>query len=194
MSPNERPEGNGADEPLEPRIDADSKERQYEQILDPPHVASRFEAPNGHGTSDGPPYGQEFQERPVLDGATQSPEAEATVPNPYRGVDDPARIGRQPALNTTNTDRWLIFAIAAAVILVPLQLVLARWSPVWCGVGIVLVLVGLLAMLVIRLTKVSRTARLRADALILWTMWLVPIAIILSVIIGHRDDIWPFRA
>lgn len=63
----------------------------------------------GEDPAPGPPYEYELQERPILDGSTMSPEAEASVPNPSRGETDPAAMHRQPALHTTNTNR-LLFA------------------------------------------------------------------------------------
>lgn len=53
-----------------------------------PHPASRTDAGNGQGTVSGPPHG-ETQDRPVLDGSTQSREAEREVDNPWRGVYNP---------------------------------------------------------------------------------------------------------
>lgn len=194
MSQQNTPHKHAAEErePVEPAVDPDSKERLNEEILDPPHEATRFEAPNGQGTSDGPPYDQEFQERPVLDGASQSPEAEASVPNPYRGQADPARMTRQPALNSTSTDRWLIASSVAGTILIVLLLLLIRWNPFWCAVGVVFTLIALVAMLGLRLTGIGRKARLRIDAVLMALIWLVPLTIAISVVAGSAHEIWPF--
>lgn len=175
----------------DPSVDADSEERLAEEVLDPPHGPSRFEAPNGQGTSDGPPYEQELQERPVLDGATQSPEAEASVPNPYRGVADPARITRQPALHSTKPDRWLIAGVIAGTILVVFLLVIASWDPFWCGLGVIFALVMLLAMLGTRASRLERGAKLRVEAVLMAFLCIVPLAIGISVLVSHAREIWP---
>lgn len=191
---NEQIPGSGqGDEPKhgEPEVDPDSPERLTEERPDAPHDATRFEAPAGHGTADGPPYGQEFQERPVLDGSTQSDEAEASVPNPHRGQADPATIARQPALNSTRSSRWLVASCVAAVILVLGLLLLARWEPVWCGVGVVVALVALVLMLVLRASRMEQRSKLRAAAVLMAVLWLVPLAVILSVLVGRREEIWP---
>lgn len=184
----------GADDeaPIEPAVDPDSQERLAEEIVDPPHEATRFEAPNGQGTSDGTPYDREFLERPVLDGATMSPAAEASVPNPYRGQADPARITKQPALVSARTDRWLISSAIAGTILVALLLLLIRWNPFWCAFGVIFALGMLLAMLGVRLSRIPRRARLRIDAVLMALLWLVPLGIVISVVVGSAHEIWPF--
>lgn len=173
-----------------PEVYPDPRDSAVEEHLDPPHGATRFEAPAGHGTAEGPPYGQQFQERPVLDGSTQSSGAEAATPNPYRGQEDPATMARQPALNTTSTTRWLIASVIAAVILVVTLLLLSPWNPVWCGVGVTFALVGVLAMLVVRATRMPRKPRLRLEAVLMALVWLVPLAIIVTVVITSADEIW----
>lgn len=55
---------------------------------DKPHPASATDAGSGQGTVSGPPHGK-TQDRPVLDGSTQSRESEREVDNPWRGVYDP---------------------------------------------------------------------------------------------------------
>lgn len=176
-------------EDVEPAMDPDSGERVRAERADPPHGPSRLDAGTGQGTVTGPPH-TEFQERPILDGSTQSAEAEASVPNPYRGQSDPAGIHRQPALNSTNTNRWLFAAIVAYVILGAALVALARWDAVWCGIGLAVGLLGLLGMLVVRASGLRRPARLRVDAVLLTVIWLVPLAVILSVMIGRSDQIW----
>ena len=56
-----------------------------------PHLGSRTEAPNGHGTIRGWPPGKTL-DRPVLDGSTQSSFYEHNTDNPWRGLKDPALI------------------------------------------------------------------------------------------------------
>lgn len=175
---------------LEPPVDPDSAQREQEEVFDPPHGPSRFDAGTGQGTVTGPPKDTRFQERPILDGSTQSSAVEASVPNPYRGQDDPAQMKRQPALNSTNTNRWLFAAIVAYVLLAAALVALSRWDPVWCGIGLAVGLFGLVAMLIVRATGLRRPARLRVDAVLLAVVWLVPLAIILSVMIGRSDQIW----
>lgn len=172
------------------QLDPDDKERQLEERPDPPHPASRFDAGTGQGTVRGPSHAEQFQDRPILDGSTQSPEAEASVPNPYRGQSDPATVGRQPALNSTKTDRWLISSTVAAVVVTVVLLLLARFDPVWSGVGIVAAVVGLVAMLVVRLSGARRTASLRLMAALMVFTWAVPLAVIISIMIGRSDRIW----
>ncbi len=174
----------------EPPLDPDSKERLLEESPDAPHSASRFDAGNGQGTVSGPSWGQSTQDRPILDGSTQDPSAEASVPNPHRGQSDPATIGRQPALNSTKTDRWLISSTVAAALVTAVLLILAQFDPVWSGVGIVVALVGLLAMLVVRVSKLGRRPRLRVMAVLLAVTWLVPLAVIISIMIGRSGQIW----
>lgn len=173
----------------EPPLDPDSKERLLEESPELPHAASRFDAGTGQGTVSGPSKDQAFQDRPILDGSTQGPAAEASVPNPHRGQSDPATIGRQPALNSTKTDRWLISSTLAAAV-VTAVLLLAQFDPVWSGVGIVVALVGLLAMLVVRISKLGRRPRLRTMAVLLAVTWLVPLAVIITIMIGRADQIW----
>lgn len=175
---------------LEPDVDPDAGERVLEEHPDPPHPASRYDAGTGQGTVTGPPYDVEVQERPILDGSTESAESEASVPNPYRGLSDPARVFRQPAVNSTNTRRWLTASVIAVVVVSTLLLLLARWDPVWCGVGIVVAVLAFAAMILVRASKIERPARLRLEAILMAVLWLVPLAIILTVMIGHRGEIW----
>ncbi|MBN9612698.1 MAG: hypothetical protein J0H64_04415 [Actinobacteria bacterium] len=59
--------------------------------VEKPRTASHYDAGNGQGMvhrwAEGP-----TQDRPVLDGSTQSAEAEREVDNPWRGIDDPGLI------------------------------------------------------------------------------------------------------
>lgn len=176
-------------EDVEPRIDPDSQERLAEELPEAPYPASRYDAGTGQGTVSGPPYGEELQERPILDGSTQDRVAEASVPNPYRGQEDPALVHRQPALNTSSTSRWMIAsAVAAVVVTIPL-LLLSPWNPLWCGIGIFIALIGLLAMLVVRSTGLRTKTRLRLDAALMAMIWLVPLAILLVVLFTSIDRI-----
>jgi len=172
------------------RPDADSGERLAEEILEKPHEATRFSAPNGMGTSHGAPHDIKFLERPILDGASQSRISEASVPNPYRGKADPATVAEQPALTSARTSRWLIAACIAATVVTVLLLLLARWNPVWCGVGIVFALVGLLLMLVVRASGLERRRRLRLEATLMGAIWIVPLAIFVAVLGTSADRIW----
>ena len=178
------------DRVLEPEIDPDAAEREPEERPDPPHEASRFDAGTGQGTVEGPPYDAELQERPILDGSTQSPEAEASVPNPYRGQSDPALIQLQPALNTTSTRRWFFASVVAFLLLSVALILLMKWDPVWCTVGVGVGVLALIGMAVVRASKIRRPARLRLDALLMAVLWLVPLAIILTVLLTHADEIW----
>lgn len=177
-------------EAIEPEVDPDAGQRVFEERPDPAHGPSRFDAGTGQGTVGAPPYEYELQERPILDGSTMSPEAEASVPNPYRGETDPAAMHRQPALHTTNTNRWLFASTAAGVIVTVVLLLLLPWSPVWCTVGIAVALIGLLLMLGVRASGLRRPARLWVDAVLLAIIWLVPLAIIITVLLTSADDIW----
>lgn len=56
-----------------------------------PHLGTRTEAPNGHGTITGWPPGNTL-DRPVLDGATQWAQSKADTDNPWRGVIDPGLV------------------------------------------------------------------------------------------------------
>ncbi|CAG7612125.1 hypothetical protein ACFPZL_07250 [Leucobacter soli] len=174
---------------IEPAMDPDSAERLDEERPDAPHGPSRFDAGTGRGTVLGPPAG-EFQERPILDGSTMSADAEASVPNPNRGQADPALVHNQPALTSASTNRWMFSAVAAFVVVGAVLLLLARWDPLWCSIGLAVGLIGLLGMLVVRATGLRRPARLWVDAGLLAMIWLVPLAIIVSVVVGHRDRIW----
>lgn len=183
-------EGEERPEYDEPETDPDSEVRLAEERPDAPHGPTRFDAGNGQGTVFGPPYGEDLQERPILDGSTQSDAAEATVPNPYRGETDPAMLKRQPALNNTSSNRWLIASIVAAVILSAVLLLLARWSPMWCGIGVLVILVGLVLLLIVRVSGLPLRRRLRFEATLLGVICLVPLAVILSVLIGSAEQIW----
>lgn len=172
------------------RVDPDSNKLLANERPEPPHVASRFDAGTGQGTVSGPPHEGKLQERPILDGSTQGRVTEATVPNPHRGQDDPARITRQPALNSTSTSRWLISSLIAVVLLTVVMLLLLQFSPVWCGIGIAFILVAMLAMLIVRASRMRRHTRLIGEAVLHWLIWLVPLTIIISVIVASRDQIW----
>lgn len=177
--------------PIEPPVDTDSISLLANEQHDRPHEATRFDAGTGQGTVHGFPKGPSAQERPILDGSTESPSAEASTPNPNRGESDPALVTHQPALTSANSMRWIISGIIAAVLLGTVLLFLARWDPVWSGVGITVALVGLLAMHAVRLTRLGQRARLRVDALLMAVVWLVPLAIIVTVLVTHADEIWP---
>ena len=56
-----------------------------------PHEATEFDAGNGQGTVSGPPKG-DVQQRPVMDGSTQSAAEEHSVDNPRRGMEDPGLV------------------------------------------------------------------------------------------------------
>lgn len=175
---------------IEPTVNPDSPKREREQMPEPPHPATRFDAGTGQGTVTGPPHDSPLQERPILDGSTQNYFAEATVPNPNRGESDPAQMKEQPALNSTNTNRWLFAAVIAAAIMTIVLLLLMPWNPVWCGIGITVALVGVLAMLAVRASRIGRTARLRLDAVLLAVVWLVPLAIFIFVLLTSAASIW----
>lgn len=179
-----------ADPVLEPIMDVDAGERVAEERPDPPHPASRFDAGTGQGTVSGPRWDTELLEHPVLDGSTQSAEAEASVPNPYRGRNDPALVRLQPALNNTSTRRWLYSGIVAFFLLGVALILLSPWDPLWCGIGLAVGFLGLLGMVLVRASKIVQPARLRLDAVLLAIIWLVPLAIVLTVMIGHADEIW----
>lgn len=163
-------------------VKADGEESRTEEILEAPHEATRFEASNGKGTSQGAPHDIEFLERPILDGASQAPQSEASTLNPYRGDTDPAKVTEQPALTSTGTNRWLLAGSIAATVVTVLLLFLARWNPVWCGIGIVFALVCLLLMLVVRASRLERPRRLRLEAVLLGAIWIVPLAIFVVVL------------
>lgn len=175
---------------IEPAVNPDSPRREHEQMPEPPHPATHFDAGTGQGTVTGPPHDSPLQERPILDGSTQNYVAEATVPNPNRGENDPAQMKHQPALNATNTNRWLFAAVTAAAIMTIVLLLLMPWSPVWCGIGITVALVGVLAMLTVRASRIGRTGRLRIDAVLLAIVWLVPLAIFIFVLLTSAASIW----
>lgn len=174
---------------IEPSVDPDGREQLAHEWSEAPHPATRFDAGTGQGTVSAPREGA-FQERPILDGSTQSNFVEATVPNPYRGERDPSRISDQPALNTTSTNRWMFASVVAAVIVVVALFALFPWSPVWCTIGITFALVGLLAMLAVRASPLGLKARLRIDAVLMALIWLVPLIIILTVMLTNADEIW----
>lgn len=179
-----------AGEELEPTVDPDGQERLAEEHPDAPHPATRFDAGTGQGTVGGPPHDIDELERPILDGSTMSAEAEASVPNPHRGKIDPALEHRQPALTSTSTTRWLVAAIIAAVLMSAALFALYPWNPLWCSIGIGFALVALLAMLAVRATGLSRPARLRVEAALLGAIWVVPLAIFITVLATSADEIW----
>ncbi len=74
--------------------------------------------------------------------------------------------------------------------IVLLLLLLMPWSPVWCGIGITIALVGVLAMLAVRASRIGRAARLRIDAVLLAIVWLVPLAIFIFVLLASAASIW----
>lgn len=186
----ERPAESGRADGLEPAIDPDGQERLAEEHPDAPHEATRFDAGTGQGTVTGPPHDIAHLDRPILDGSTMSDEAEASVPNPHRGQVDPALAHRQPALTSTSTTRWLVAAIVAAVLVSAALFALYPWNPLWCSIGIGFALVALLAMLAVRATRLSRPARLRVEAALLGSIWVVPLAIFITVLATSADEIW----
>lgn len=177
--------------PSEPSIDPDSPRHLAEEIMDSPHGPTRYDAGTGRGTVSGPPYGEKFQDRPILDGSTQSAAFEASVPNPTRGQSDPAAMKRQPALNNTSTNRWLLFSTIAVLVVVAALLLLARWNPLWCGIGVIFACLSLLSMLVVRASPAKLRTRLRIEATIMALIWLVPLSIIVTTLITFADEIWP---
>lgn len=174
----------------EPDIDPDSDELLAQERPDPPHPPTRFDAGNGQGVAVNPPLDSGVQERPILDGSTQSAVAEASVPNPYRGQDDPGTISHQPALNTTGTGRWIVAGSVATALMTLLLLLLAQWNPIWCGVGVAVAVVSLLLMLAVRASKRPLRRRLRIEAILLAVIWLVPLAIFIWTLVAFSDEIW----
>lgn len=182
------PEATG--EAIEPRVNPDSNERLHEELYETPHPASRFDAGTGQGTiSETPRHGDKL-EHPILDGSTESFRFQATVPNPNRGDEDPAAMKRQPALNTSNTNRWLISSVIAAAVMTIVLLLLMPWNPVLCGIGVTTALVGVLAMLVVRASGIGLKVRLRIDAVLMAIVWLVPLVIFIIVLLTSADQIW----
>ncbi len=177
-------------EDIEPAVDPDSKDRMAEELPEPPHPATRLDAGTGQGTVSGPPRDSEFQERPILDGSTQGAMTEASVPNPHRGQTDPALEWRQPAVNSASTNRWLFSGIIAFVVVAVVLFVLYPWDPVWCSIGIGFALVALLVMIGVRATRLRLKVRLRVEAALLALIWLVPLAIIFTVLGTSADEIW----
>ena len=175
----------------EPVIAPDSKRLLENELHDRPHAASRFEASDGAGTVSGPPRGERLQEHPVLDGSTESAEAEASTPNPTRGMSDPAMVSRQPSLTSSGTNRWLLAGNVAAVLMVTVLLLLARFAPLLTGIGIVATLVLLMLMLVVRARSVRLGTKLKEEALLLWLLWVVPLAIVGVVLFQSAAVIWP---
>lgn len=55
-----------------------------------PHPASGTDAGTGQGTISEIPTGEGTLDHSILDGSTESAEAERTTDNPFRGVEDPA--------------------------------------------------------------------------------------------------------
>lgn len=177
-------------EPVEPEINPDSYRWVERERPEPAHRATRFDAGTGQGTVSGPPYEYELQERPILDGSTMGPVTEASVPNPYRGQADPSAMHSQPALHTTNTNRWLFASVGAGAIVTTVLLLLLPWSPVWCSAGVAVTLVSLLLVLTVRASRLRRPARLRVEAALLWVIWLVPLAIIVTVLLTSTGEMW----
>ncbi len=174
----------------EPMIDPDSTQRLADELPEPAHPATEFDAGTGQGTVSGPPRDTDLQQRPILDGSTQDDIAEATVPNPHRGQYDPATIKRQPALNSARTDRWMIAGVAAAVLVSIVLFLLLPYNPLWCGIGILVAIAGLVAMGAIRLSGLPLPQRLRMDAVLMAVIWLVPLAIFIAVLVTSSDEIW----
>ena len=69
---------------------------------DEPHKATETDAGTGQGTVEELPHG-EHQDRPVLDGSTESPEADASTDDPRRGMSDPGLI-RHPERGKRNPE------------------------------------------------------------------------------------------
>jgi len=63
----------------------------HHHLVERPHPATRYDAGNGQGTVHRWPQGA-TQDRPILDGSTQSAVAEREVENPWRGLEDPGLI------------------------------------------------------------------------------------------------------
>ncbi|WP_427870365.1 hypothetical protein [Leucobacter luti] len=176
--------------PIEPPVDTDSVSLLATEQHDKPHEATRFDAGTGQGTVHEFPRGAKAQERPILDGSTESRAAEASTPNPNRGEADPALVTHQPALTSANSMRWITSALVAAVVLITALLILAQWDPVWSGVGVTVVFIGLLAMHAVRLTRFGQRARLRIDAALMAIICLVPIAIIVTAVLSYANRVW----
>ena len=66
-------------------------------VGDMPHEATRTEASDGYGTATNDRSPGPTQDRPIMDGATMSPEAEAVTENPERVTDE------QPAAEEGST-------------------------------------------------------------------------------------------
>lgn len=157
---------------------------------DPVRPPSRFDAGSGQGTVTGNPFkGMKYQEHPLLDGSTMSHEAEALVVNPHRGEESPARELKQEALTTASTTRYLMSGIVAAILITVALLFLLQWEPVLSGIGILVVLFGLFAMLIVRGTHRSRPTRLRIEASILTVMWVAPITLGIIALVRSLDEI-----
>ncbi len=75
------------------------------RYVEPKHAASRFDAGNGQGTISKWTEGKTL-DHPVLDGSTQGWKAEHDVPNPWRGLEDPA-LTRHPEDKRRGRWHWL---------------------------------------------------------------------------------------
>lgn len=76
-----------ADRPSSGTADSIEIQSSPDEVRDSDH----HDAGDGQGTVSGPPAG-EVQDRPVLDGSTMSDEAERSVDNPRRGMEDPGLV------------------------------------------------------------------------------------------------------
>ncbi|MGO1539029.1 MAG: hypothetical protein ACTHZ9_09385 [Leucobacter sp.] len=71
-----------------------STETIAQNTPDTVHGATEHSASNGKGTVNGPPRGK-TQDRPILDGASETYEVDPEPGNPWRGVENP-QLTRRP--------------------------------------------------------------------------------------------------
>lgn len=158
-----------------------------------PHEASRFDAGTGQGTHTGSTWGEELQEHPILDGATESAIVEEQTTNDYKGGGEPSAVYSQPALTSASSSRWLLAGIVSAILIAIPLVWLLQFNAVISGIGMVVVLILLLAMVFVRkrVVRPDRRKGLTSEAFLLVLMWIVGIAAAIATIAVEMEQILP---
>lgn len=155
-------------------------------FVEPPHHSDRFDAGTGQGTVKGFGWGEELQERSVLDGSSEVPRVEVRGHHGrHAGGGEPDAFYGQPSLNTASSKQWLIAGVVSAVVVSVALLWLLQWSPLLCGIALVAVMLLLLAMVFVRKRVVlnSRPRGLHIESVLLVLIWAIPIVTIIIVLI-----------
>ncbi len=128
-------------------------------------------------------------DEPVLSGSHMSGDEEAHVANPNRGEADPGAMDHQPALRTTTSLRWVYAAGLAAAIWLIVHTYLLQFATVLPTIAVAFVFVALIAMVVLRMSHMRQRRKLHLQMILLWSIWLVPLALAIVVFMGSTAEV-----